>query len=221
MPFGNYDELLESVENWLARGDLKEDCPDFIHLAEAQMALLIPKLRLQDAIKTGELIKDQEWIPVPEDLIEPRFLRINSDPVSTVDIVSIWKWQDVVTHQNSTQPIAAHIHGDRIYLGRTPGIAIAYDLFYKGGFPRLGAQRSTNFILEQFPMCYLYGALANAATFIGSDERVPGWLDQAQFWYKELKRSEARARTGGGRLRIRPDHVDGSATAFGVRRSSG
>ena len=217
MPFGTYDELIETLENWLAREDFKEECADFIYLAEKEMASLA-KLRLVDKVKTGSLVEGQEWIETPEDMVEPRFFRTDDPNVRNVEIVSIWKWQDVVGHASTVEPNAATYHGNRIYLGPIAGAETTYTLFYRGGFPRLSSENQTNFILQEFPMCYLYISLANAAPFIGSDERVPQWVEQAQYWMTQLRKSEARARTGGGKLRIRPDRVDGGSVATGVRR---
>ena len=217
MPFGTYDELIESIENWLNREDFKAECADFVYLAEKEMATLA-KLRLVDKVITGTLVDGQEWVEAPSDMVEPRFFRTDSPNVRSIEIVSIWKWQDTVEHASTVEPNAAHHHGNRIYLGPVAGTNTTYTLFYRGGFPRLSSENQTNFILEEFPMCYLYGALANAAPFIGNDERAPQWIEQAQHWIRQLRKSEARARTGGGKLRVRPDRVDGGSIASGVRR---
>ncbi len=218
MPFGTYDELQSTVERWLARHDFKEDVADFIYLAEKEMQTRA-NMRVLDKVEEGNFVEDQAWIDTPSDMLEPRFLRTDSDGgAGGYNVVSIFKWQDVVTHQATTHPSALMHHGNRIYLARVPGDDTGYTLFYKGGFPRLSSEHQTNFILEQFPQCYLYGSLANAAAFIGNDERVPMWVQQAQYWMEELRRSEADSKAGGGRLRIRPDNVDGGNVAVGVRR---
>ena len=215
--FATYNDLLETLEDWLAREDFKQECADFVHLAEREMAV-IAKIRILDRVITGKYVEGQAWIPSPPDMLEARFLRGDSPVSHNVEIVSIWKWQDTIERLGTTQPNSAHTHGDRIYLGRAPGGAEDYTLFYKGGFPRLTSENQTNFILEQFPQCYLYGALSNAAPYIGADERSGMWMQQAQMWMSQLRKSEARARTGGGKLRIRPDSIDGRGVASGVRR---
>jgi hypothetical protein len=216
MPFGNYDELCETVENWLARDDFADEIADFIYLAEKQMSTMC-RLRIQDVVEPGNFIADQDWIPAPADMIEPKMLRIMSDPIRVVDIVSNFKWNDVVNHKSTTEPSAAMHHGFKIYVGRTAQSNLGYELWYRGGFPRLGSNNPSNFILEQYPQAYLYGALANAGPFLGADERVPQWEAHAQLWFGELRKGEAKARTAGGRLRIRPDVIDGGRTAAGIR----
>lgn len=210
----NYAELQTTIEAYLARADLKEMVPTFVRLCEKEIAAIC-KVRLQDHEAVGNLVPDQDWIPLPDDYIDGRFLRIMSDPVRSLEVVSARKWQDVANHKSTTEPNACFVHGERIYVGRTPAAATEYRLFYRRGFPTLRGNES-NYILQEWPMVYLYGSLQEAGGAMGEDERVPGWERRALMWFKRLKKAEFRAKSGNGPLRVRPDTL-GNPSAAGVR----
>ena len=109
-----YEKLVETVADWLGRNDLAHRIPDFIHLAEVDLSRNL-KLRDQEKIKKGTLVADQEWIPLPDDLQIARQLKIHSDPVRLIEIVSVDKLRVIEeAYTSETGPMAGTHVGNRL-----------------------------------------------------------------------------------------------------------
>jgi hypothetical protein len=210
MALSTFDELRESIADWLSRGDLTSQIPDFIHLAETRFFNDLNLRPLADEKKaTGTITAGSQSLDWPADCGEVRFLRIESSPPTQVKIVSLNKLSDARFYNQSGLPDAAAIVGRTIEFDTAPGDDEDYTIWY---WPmtttRLSAGAPTNEMLSRRPDLYLYGALLASAPYLGADQRVGTWqreYDRAVFSEKRL---QGRRRMGGGRLQIRPDHVD-------------
>jgi hypothetical protein len=200
-----YEKLVESIALWLGRNDLNEHIPTFIELTEKDLGRLL-NLREQETFKESALIADQDYIDMPDDLILPRHLRINTEPLRVVDIVSMDKFTSIrQTYAAIGDPMAATMVGDRLYLAPTPGAADDYTLFYIGRLKPLSSSNSTNRILKDAPDALLYGSLMHSAPFIGDDARIQLWGPLYVAAKEDYRKLEWRSRTSGGPLRVRPD----------------
>jgi len=57
---------------------------------------------------------------------------------------------------------------------------------------------------NRYPECYLFGALAESAPFIGEDERIPMWRALWASWMDAAGRNERNLAPNASRLRVRP-----------------
>jgi hypothetical protein len=201
-----YEKLVEAVSDWLGRDDLEDRIPTFIHLVEADLTRMT-LLRAQEKVTTGSFTAEQDFINLPDDLVTPRLLRIDTSPrVRLVDIVSLDKFVGIAeSFSQSTFSMAATMVGDRLYLAPTPGVDDDYTLFYMARLMPLSSNNSTNRILKDAPDALLYGALMHSAPFVGNDERLPLWGTLYGGFKEDYRKLEWKARTGGGPLRVRPD----------------
>lgn len=203
-----YEKLVESIADWLGRDDLENRIPSFIHLVEVDLSRMT-NLREQETFKEGVFITDQDYINVPDDLVIPRLLRIDTEPLRMVNIVSLDKWVNITEGFSAgPRPMAATMVGDRFMLAPVPGIDDPYTLFYLGRLKPLSSSNSTNRILKDAPDALLYGALMHSAPFIGNDERLPVWGTLYAQFKEDYRKLEWKARMSGGPLRVQ---VDGSA----------
>jgi hypothetical protein len=200
-----YEKLVETVADWLGRNDLAQRIPDFIRLTEADLSRSL-NLRAQETSKDGTLVADQDWIPMPDDLQVLRQLKINSNPLNLVNIVSIDAFQSIAQeYVSGTRTMAGCMIGDRMYLSPAPGTAETYTLYYLARLMPLSPSNSTNRILKDAPDALLYGSLMHSAPYIGDDQRAQMWSTLYGQFKEDYRRLEWRSRTGGGPLRIRPD----------------
>ncbi len=65
---GTYDGLKASIVDWLMRGDLAAQAPDFISLAEAQIN---SRLRVRRMVARASAIVDSEFCKLPDDFAGP------------------------------------------------------------------------------------------------------------------------------------------------------
>lgn len=202
-----YEKLVETVALWLGRNDLSEQIGTFISLVEADLSRSL-NLREQETFKDSFFIENQDYIDMPDDLQIPRHLRINTDPIRIVEIVSMDKFSGIkenAAKAGQTKPLAATMVGDRLMLVPGPRAADPYTFFYRSRLIPLSSKNSTNRILKDAPDALLYGALLHSAPFIGDDQRATLWGTLYGQAKEDYRRFEWRARTGGGTLRVRPD----------------
>lgn len=202
--FSNYAELKEAVADWLARSDLGHRIPSFIRLAELKVQRDL-RLRFHDETTTGTMTAAQEYIDQPADYIEGRHLRVDTDPIRHVRVVSMSDLADI-QQANATGgiPIAMADHKLRIYLAPIPESAHPYTLFYRAGITALSEDNATNWLTTHAPDLLLWGALVAASTYLKDAEGMQMFGTLYNDAHSDVKRQEWRARTGDGPLRVRP-----------------
>lgn len=209
MAFSGYDSLKETVADWLARDDLEAQIEDFIWLAECDLQRQV-KFRMLDKIALGTSVDGQNYLELPADYAEGGFLNWVSDrslpsiEVVSYDITARHQKNPALTARTGGDTAVGTLHGNRIHIGQAPG-EISYELFYKSGVQHLGGANQTNYILQQYPDCLLFGALTVAAPFLGADERIQTWVGFYDNAKEETRMAEWRGRSGHGVLRMRPD----------------
>lgn len=203
--FSSYDDLVQSVERWLARDDLTEDVKGFIWLAECDIQREV-RLLMTDAIRTGTTIAGEDHIHLPNDYAEGGVLRFPDDSsLAPIELVS-WSTLDDIQKwaSNSATVRVGAVIGDKVYLGPIPG-AVDYELIYRAGVQHLNSTIRTNRLLQLYPDCLLFGALVCSAPFLKDDPRLATWTMLYEHAKEATRKAEQRARMGPGPLRMRPD----------------
>jgi hypothetical protein len=181
---GTYAGLKASIADFLNRTDLTEAIPDFIVLAEAQMArrfvsrardgMPIPR-RLVQRVDVS-LTQGTEYFPVPDDFQGSLELILQSDPIIELAFLetsalqrekkrALWtgapRWYGVVGGQFQLYPVADQAYSaEQTYIGRALALSDA---------------NPGNWVLSDYPDAYLYGALTAAAPYLKDDDRVTMW----------------------------------------------
>lgn len=170
-----YATLQQRILAWLNTPECEQSAPDFIALAEAEITERVdhPSMVVIKTISvTGETIN------VPCDFDGVLSLRINSDCARSLKFITM--------EQMDEEPIAAAgvprkytIAGGKFVFSPFPGEeadAVAGRLRYRSKLCLL-EENGTNWVLEQYPAAYLYGALKHSAAFLQDDPRIAVWSD--------------------------------------------
>jgi hypothetical protein len=179
---GSYDGLKASVADFLNRGDLVSVIPDFIVLAEAQMArrfvgrvgqgLPIPRRLIRRA--DTEVAAAAEYVAAPSDFHGPVEFVLDGEMVldyldstnlaqrkQTGRVTGRPRWYALVGGELQLFPVADQNYaGELTYIARTAALSEA---------------NSTNWILQDYPDAYLYGALVQSAPYLKDDTRATTW----------------------------------------------
>ena len=174
MAITTYTELQASVASWLHRTDLAALIPDFITLAEQSMNGDLDT-RSMEVRATLTCVANVRTVALPIDMLEmKRLIVIDSDPAQVLE----YKSPDQLTADNpyltaTSRPVDFTVIGANVELSPTPDKAYPLELIYQQRIPALSNVNTTNWVLQQNPAVYLFGALLAAVPFTQDDARLP------------------------------------------------
>jgi hypothetical protein len=201
-----YNNLVDYIEELLARGDLTDSIKSWIWLAEIELAR---ELELQDfeAVSLA-----QTWTggdaskAVPTDLLYPRHIEIQTDPRRIIYPVAPDRM--TMLHNSPPQdgfPAGFMVHDGKLWLAPVPAANMTYDLYYQGGLTHL-AVGSTNWLLANCADALLYSSLLHSAPFLEEgDTRLRLWGTLAEGSIESAKRLAWRQKSGFGPIQMKPD----------------
>lgn len=200
MALNTYAALLASVASWLNRGDLTDQIPDFVTLAEGTFNRRIRNRRMET---TRDVTVETETLALPADCIEVKSLAYDGpDGFVPLEPISIDTF--LVDHSNvAGYPAAYAVDGANLRISPEPNDAYAGKLRYYAKVPALSDTNTSNWLLALAPDLYLYGALLESAPFLKDDARIGVWETRFEKALAELKLMSQRENIGGGRARIR------------------
>jgi hypothetical protein len=181
---GSYGGLKASIADFLNRGDLTMAIPDFITLAEAQMArrlvaranqgMAVPRRLVQRA--DTPIAQGAEYVPVPGDLLGPLDFTLQAARPVELDYLdpANLAWQKALARWSGT-PKFYTVVGGALQLYPVADQAYVGELVYLARTPALSDAASANWILEDYPDAYLYGALVQSAPYLRDDARTQVW----------------------------------------------
>lgn len=195
MAISTFSELSTAVANWLSRSDLTDRIPEFIALAEANIARDV-RARAMEKRVTASLSSQYEALPT--DLLELRNVQLNTDPIRrlrymTPEAIDSRSW-------TTGAPRAYSIIGSELQLAPTPDDTYSAELAYFARPTELSGDNPTSTLLTQNPGLYLYGALLAAEPFLHNDARVATWASLYQREVDTLNQTDKRARFSGSNL---------------------
>jgi len=209
MSFVDYDNLLQTVAQWMARDDLLEDIADAVWMTECNLQREI-QFDVAEKIHSSTTVANQGYVTLPDDFAEAMFFRWSGTTQRPPVRVVGWDTFDRIDRLNeasnttSSQSRAGLVFANRLYITPSPG-EFDFDLYYKAGVQHLGPGAQSNRILVEYPDALLYGSLTQMAPFVGDDERMQTWMPLYQSAAEQARQSEWRKRTGHGPLAMSPD----------------
>lgn len=177
MPFTNDTELVAQVKAILHReDDISDDqVYDWIRLTEVAVARKLD-LRDQEVTSTVTLTSGDPAYTLPSAWRTIRSVAIaqqgqfkNLRPVSAQNAETQKLWT-----ADAGDPTYFYIQGQSLHVIPTVKSDTTAKIMHDDGSIDLRTD-TTNWLLEQAPDVYLYGALIHSAVFIGEDERMTVW----------------------------------------------
>jgi hypothetical protein len=199
----SYTTLKENVADWLNRTDLTSQIPVFIQLFEKKAMRDIRLRKLQNA---GEFTASADGDVLPTDFMSLEGLyHDGSTYFGPIEIKGASELPGLKARYGTTGAprFAAVVDGTLLY-APVPDDDYSLKLQYWRKVSALSASNESNWLLEDHPDVYLYGALVAASPFIKDDERVLLWkglLDEA---INEISMATANEQFGGD---LRREHT--------------
>jgi hypothetical protein len=171
----SYSDLVSAVPDWMQRPSdttITTIVPDCIKLLESKLGFGfddMPPLRIEDMIVRATASATAEYLAVPDDFLEVRDFKINTNPETHLTYVTPAQFAEAGSSYETGTPKAYTIIGDEFRFGPVPADKTA-ELWYYGKIPALTASNTSNWLLTKAPNVYLFGTLSEAYQYIGGEE---------------------------------------------------
>lgn len=167
----NYSDLQISIADWLHRTDLAQRIPDFIFLAEKKIANNI-KARQQEVAITLTTTAGVPSVTLPSDYGSLKNIQVSGAFNTPLTYISDETYLNYNADNSSGIPRFFTIQGDQVLLSPVPNAEFNINIVYFQDLTPLSSTNPTNWILNKYPMIYLYGALIEAAIFTNDPDQV-------------------------------------------------
>lgn len=219
MAITTYTELKTAVANWMDRTDLTARIPEFIALAEAQMFRRLRTTRSL-ARSTATISTSDEFSSVPTDLLEIKALKLEDSSGNITDLepttleqIQAWEVDDNSAGRPRAYAITGTVSGREVWYYPAPDATYTATMTYYAKPAALSDSQASNWILENAPDAYLYGALLQAAPYMRDTEFAPIWnagFDAALTSLERMERTQVR--------RLRVDAALRTPTTYDINR---
>lgn len=192
----NLDALKAEIALWLDRDDLEARIPTFVAMAEAEFNR---ELRTPQMERTLTFSASDEDQPLPSDYLAMRNIYIEGSPDRPLRGMAPTA-QRIEFDGSSGTPQAYILVSGGLRLVPPPSSAILLTMDYFGRIDALSAVAPSNWLLENHPDAYLYGALFYAEAYLDNAIRASQWrglFDQA---LQRIGRAAQADRYGAGPL---------------------
>lgn len=202
MAITTYSELQASISDWLNRSDLTSQIPDFIALAEADMNRRIRHWRME---KRANAELDTQYSTLPADFIEPVRLSITSGDTYKLEAESQAQLLDRRAQAGNTAGLPKYyaLTGGNIEVFPRPDSNYTLEMLYISQIEALSGSNPSNWILQYFSDCYLYGSLVHSAPFLEQDQRISIWVALYDKAIDGILGQNENAKFGGSGLRVK------------------
>ena len=177
MALASYNDLKTATQDWLARnGDnaLAARADDFILLCEARIrngtknpdgSWRSKPLRIRAMEVRATSDADEQYIDLPLGFLQMRRLRLLTDPVTVLKLVSA-EYLEIIDNVSPGLPRMYAVVDDQLQFDRPPDTTYVAEMVYWKAFDALSADNPTNWLLTNSPDIYLFGTLAEAAAYL-------------------------------------------------------
>jgi hypothetical protein len=172
MALTNYNDLVTTVESYLARSDLTSIIPTFVMLAQQRMSR---DLRTREMLKVVTTTATDSTVEIPTDFLEMRELHFQGNPPITLEYESPDKFfRDLLT-TTSGLPYYYTIIGYEFQFAPAPDSQQVLQMLYYAEPTFISSTVSSNLYLANYPDALLYATLAEAEPYLMNDARIQVW----------------------------------------------
>jgi hypothetical protein len=204
MAITNYSTLQTTIADFLNRDDLTAVIPTFIQLAEAQMNREIRHWKMEQRA-TGQQSGGDQYMQIPADWLETIRFTLTGSGTSALTLASRAAIADIRAKNENVSTVLPYYytHADgQFELYPTPVETTDFELLYYQKISDL-ATNSTNWLLEDAPDAYLYGALLHSAPYLAEDARVAVWAQMYSAAVQNVNAASEKAQYSGSGMTLK------------------
>ncbi len=196
-----YAELQDAVADWINRPEIEARLSTFVQMAEADMNRRVRHWRMEER---STITANDRYLQLPLDWVEAVRVSTTVDGVTRrLELAPHAAMLDSRTEAAGVAGVPKYylLSGGEMELFPTPDGDYTVEMIYVGKIPALSDANTTNWVLENYPDAYLYGALTKAADFV-ADPRGGVWQPLFEKAIAEMNGSSDEARWSGTGLRL-------------------
>lgn len=164
MSLNTYTALQAAIADWLERSDLAGRIPDFIRLAEVQIARTLNERR---TLRRATALITDAFSACPDDLVQARTISMSEgDEVWLLSPAPPDLVERQAAQNSKGRPRYWTVVGDEFRYYPAPDRGYVATLAYEFRPPTLSEASPTNWLLQQHPDLYLFGALKEAGPYL-------------------------------------------------------
>lgn len=205
MAINTYALLKTAIANWLDRTDLTLRIPEFITMSEAAIGR---DVRIRQMEKRATASISTEYADMPTDFILQRNIQLNTSSQERLKYLTPEQMDIYRPSQATGKPKNYTIIGTEFQFKPVPDTTYEVEIAYFARFPSLSGDSDSNWLLINQPGIYVYGALVQAAPYIGDDERTALWANLYNAEVKAINKQDKEARYSGAVLQMQTDTVN-------------
>jgi len=175
MPLSTYSGLVAAIPSHMFNNTSLTTavCQDLVTLAEAQINR---RLRVRRMLAYAVAVIEGEYSALPPDFAGERTFELQTDPVARL----VFRAQSETDALHTDFPAAGKpqfftIVGSEFRFMPVPDAAYTAKLTYYQRIPPLSDAAETNWLLDDHPDVYLYGALYQAALYLKNPDEASGY----------------------------------------------
>ena len=198
----DYASLKTSITNWTHRADLATDVDTMIQMVENELNREL-RTRAMDTVVVINTTGSN--LPLPSDYQQARNVELQGSPVIPLRYVTP-EQRDLYDLQTSVgQPRLYTIRGQNLILAPTPDQIYQCNFEYYAQIPTLvGGANTTNWLLNSFPDCYLFGCLVMSLGW-AQNPLAEKWVQMYEKVKSDVNRIDDDSTYAGSVVRLRPD----------------
>lgn len=192
MSFATYADLQTSIINFSHRSDLTAMIPDFIRLAEDKVYATLDSNE-QDAKTVLATVANLETLTQPTDLIDVRSLSItNNGTTGKLSYLAPDQLASQYSDSTTGVPRVYTLIGRSFYFRPIPSAVYSVNLVYVSRLATLSNSNTTNWLLANYPLIYLYASLEQFNMYIKDLESASANEQEWQRVAKGINSLDAR-----------------------------
>ena len=216
MPINDYNSLVQAISLYLARSDLADSVDYLISLAEGRIAygsadatypsppLRISAMQKISADESLVIEPGESSLTLPVGWLEICSIGYKDGAASPIELVNSSDYLKLAAETG--RPRVGSIVGNQLLLAPLCDRSYELRLDYYERFQPL-EPNSSNWLVENIPGLYLYGALLEAEPFLMHDERMVVWAALYSSLVRSVMQNEHSRRFGNREIvsRVRGD----------------
>jgi len=207
----DYVQLKTDIANWLNRGDLIQDIPSFVSLAEIRMSRRLRTwwlTRMATFTVPSDVVSGTVDFPLPDLFNGFRTLRLNTDPIISLSYIQP-EQMNVSNLEKNLRGRTSHftVIADRLRVAPPPPPDTEIQAVYYLKPLALADNQLTNLFTTNAYDMLLYGALLEAKPFIKDDKRIQTWMTLYSSSQSDIEDDDERLRWGDSALTITSDYT--------------